>query len=243
MPTILTQNWLANLLFPIVALTIVSLSASAVSRHRWFSIRPVLSTYIWFLATIGGLSLIVYFVQVPETFRYTACRIYFVIYYATVILMCFFSVAVIYEFLFRMAGTDKAIQRAAVFGFVITMSAIAALTYGLMRQAASTTETLEQGARLLNASTAMALLVSGSVVFAIKKRRSLFLETRLSMVLTALALYNFIDLLIAFILRRIEPARLVVADMMWVGFSILLYWALKNGPATTGVVACKSELR
>ena len=122
MPTVLIQNWLANLLLPMVALTIISFSAFAVSRHGWFSIRPVLSTYIWFLAITGALSLFVYFLQVPETLRDTACKAYLAIYYATGILMCLFSVAVLYEFLFRMAGTNKVVQRMALVGFLITIS-------------------------------------------------------------------------------------------------------------------------
>lgn len=137
MPALLTQNWLTNLLLPVVSLTIIAFSASAVSRRGWFPVRPVLSTYIWFLAITGTLSLVVYLLQVPEAFRYAACRVYFVIYYATVVLMCFSSVAVLYEFLFRMAGTDKTIQRTAVIGFVITISGTIVLACGLMRRPAS----------------------------------------------------------------------------------------------------------
>src|SRR5256885_15726170 len=100
MPALLTQHWFTNLILPVVSLTIICFSAFAVSRHGWFSVRPVLSTYIWFLAISGALSLFVSFLQVPETFRDAACRVYLVIYNATVGLMCFFSVAVLYEFLF-----------------------------------------------------------------------------------------------------------------------------------------------
>jgi hypothetical protein len=156
--------------------------------------------------------------------------------------MCFSSVAVLYEFLFRMAGTNKAVRRTSLIGFLITMSGIIALTYGLMTQTTSTHETLADGARFLNGATALALLASGALIFAIKKSRSLFLETRLSVVLAALTLYNFIDLLTAFILRRREQLDHVVADIIWIGFSILLYWALKNGPAPSGTAVSTDEL-
>jgi hypothetical protein len=225
----------------LVSLALILLSASTVSRQEWFPVRPVLSTYIWFLATSSSLLLVVYLLQIPNTIRYTACRIYYVGYYSTETLICFFSVAVLYEFLFRMAGTNKAIQRTAVIGCVITIGGTIVGTYGLMRQ--STGGMLENGLRFLYGTTALAMMASGLLVFAIKKNRSLFLDTRFSMVLAALALINFIDLVSGFILRRNEQIRLVVANMIWVGFSILLYWALKNGPAVSGLVACKSELR
>jgi hypothetical protein len=57
------------------------------------------------------------------------------------------------------------------------------------------------------------------------------------MVLVVLTLYKFIDLLTAFFLRSSEQISVVAADIIWIGFSILLYWALKNGPATPGTVA------
>ncbi|HEX3093466.1 MAG TPA: hypothetical protein VHW72_12625 [Candidatus Angelobacter sp.] len=127
-------------------------------------------------------------------------------------------------------------------GFVIAMSGIVALTYGLMTQTTSTPKTQTDGARFLYGATALALLASGALIFAIKKSQSLFLETRLSMVLAALTLYNFIDLLTAFILRRREQLDQVVADIIWIAFSILLYWALKNGPASSSAAASTSEL-
>jgi hypothetical protein len=234
MPTILTQNWLTNLILPIVALAIASLSAFAVWRHRWFSVRPVLSTYTWFLVVTSVFSLIIYFLQVPETFRSTACRVYFLTYYSTLIITCFFSVAVLYEFLFRMADTNKSIQRTAVFGFVITISIITAWTYGLIKITSSATETLAQAARLFNGLTTLALLVSGTVISAIKMRRSLHLEPKLSIVLATLALYSFVDLLVGFVLRRSEQITVILDDLIWITFATLLYWALKNGPAISG---------
>jgi hypothetical protein len=231
MPMVFTQNWLSNLLLPLVSLTLILLSASAVSRRGWFPVRPVLSTYIWMVAITSFLGPILYFLQIPQTLSYVACRVYFVIYDATVIAMCFFSVAVLYEFLFRMAGTDKVIRRTAVAGFVIAMCGSIAAAYGLMRLSASPGHALEYGTRLLNGTTALALMASGLFIFVIMKRRSLLLETRFSLVLAAFALYNFISLLSSFILRRTEQMRLVVADIIWIAFAGLLYWALKNGPA------------
>ncbi len=96
--------------------------------------------------------------------------------------------------------------------------------------------------RFLFETTALALLISGLFIFAIKRSRSLLLESRLVVFLAALTLNDFIILLSDFMLRRSEQIRLVVADIIWIGFSILLYWALKNGPATSNTAANISEL-
>jgi hypothetical protein len=240
MLTGLTQDWLTNLVLPIIALIILTFSARVVWRHRWFSIRPVLSTYIWFVAITGALALVICLLQIPKALTYAACKLYFVVYYAASILTSLFSVAVLYEFLFRMAGTNKTIQRTALVGFLIALSGDLAAAYWLANQ--WPVNRLENAARFLFETTALTLLVSGALIFAIKKSRSLFLETRLSVVLAALPLYNFIVLLIAIILRRKEQLDQVVADIIWIGFSILLYWALKNGPATSGPAASTGEL-
>ena len=238
MPTVITQNWLTNLILPVVALIIISLSTFTVSRHGWFSVRPVLSTYIWFLAITSGLSLIIYLLQVPEAFRYTACRVYLLAYNLIWISTGFFSVAVLYEFLFRMADTQKALQRTAILGFVTTMGIVILLTFGVTMQTSSTAR-LEEGARLFDGFTALALLTSCIVVFAIKKKRSLYLEIKLSIVLAALGLYSFIDLIGGFVLRRNEQIAVVFIDLIWISFATLLYWALKNGPAISGPVVAK----
>jgi hypothetical protein len=231
MPIALTQNWLVNIVLPTVAMAIISFSAFAVWRHGWFSIRPVLSTYIWFIAITSALALVICFLQIPKALTYAACRVYLAVYYVTGILTSLFSVAVIYEFLFRMAGTNKMIQRTAVVGFLITLSGDLAAAYWLANQwPANRLENIE---RFLFETTALALLVSGLFIFAIKRSRSLFLERRLFVVLAALTLHDFIGLLSDFMLRRSEQTRLVVADVIWIGFSVLLYWALKNGPASS----------
>jgi len=183
---------------------------------------------------------VIYVLQIPEAFRYAACKAYAAIYYGTDFLTRIFSVAVIYEFLFRMAGANKAIQRKATIGFLITTSINFTVAYWLMNQ--WSTNALENASRFLFETTTLALLVSGLFIFAIKKSRSLFLEPRLLTVLLALTLYNFIDLLSAFILRRNEQKRLLVSDAMWIAFAALLYWALKNGPSTSGIDASTGEL-
>jgi hypothetical protein len=240
MSTVLTQNWLANLLLPTISLTIISFSAFAVWRHGWLSIRPVLSTYIWFVAMTGAVALVIYFLQIPKALTYAACKVYFAVYYVTGILTSLFSVAVIYEFLFRMAGTNKMIQRTAVVGFLITLSGDLAAAYWLANQWPA--NRLENVVRFLFETTALALLFSGLFIFAIKRSRSLFLEPRLFVVLAALTLHDFINLLSDFMLRRKEQMRQVVADVIWIGFSFLLYWALKNGPASSGAMASTGEL-
>jgi len=152
--------------------------------------------------------------------------------------MCFFAVAVVYEFLFRMAGTSKTIQRTAVAGFIITISLTTIAALGMMNQSPS--NSLQNASRFLIATTSLALVASGLVVFAIKKTRSLFLETRLSIVLAALALYSFVDLLSALMLSRRQEIRLVVGDVIWITFAILLYRALKGGPTIPSPVTGSS---
>jgi len=240
MPTVITQNWLTSLILPVVALIVISLSTFAVSRRGWFSVRPVLSTYIWFLAITSCISLVICLLQVPEAFRYIACRVYFLAYYSIWISTGFFSVAVLYEFLFRMAGTQKALQKTAILGFVTTMSAVIVLTFGVTMQTSSTAR-LEEGARLFDAFTALALLTSCIVVFGIKKKQSLYLEIKLSIVLAALGLYSFVDLLVGFVLRRNEHMAVVFIDLIWISFAILLHWALKDGPEISGPVVAKVE--
>jgi hypothetical protein len=240
MPTVLTQNWLVNLLLPTVALAVISFTAFAVWRHSWFSIRPVLSTYIWFVAIASAVAQVIYFLQIPKALTYAACKLYLVVYGVTSILMYLFSVAIIYEFLFRMAGTNKRIQRTAVVGFLITLGGDLATAYLLANQWPG--NRLENVARSLFATTVLALLFSGLFIFAIKRSRSLFLETRLVVVLVALTLHDFIGLISDFMLRGKEPMRSVVGDVIWIGFSILLYWAVKNGPASSNAAATSSEL-
>jgi hypothetical protein len=238
MRTIATQKWLTDFALPIVALAIVSLVAYAVWRQRWFRVRPVLSTYIWFLAITGSAALLVsYSLRIcSSAIQYSLCQVYLVGYHATTILTFLLTVAVVYEFLFCMAGTDKKTRRTAVTGFAITMSLTIAGAYALMNASASSHNTLDDAERMLFGTTALALIASGIFIFAIKKTRSLFLETRLTIVLAALALYNFIDLLTGYAFRGSEQTRAVVSDVIWIAFTILLYWALRKGPAIPSAV-------
>lgn len=184
--------------------------------------------------------MVIYFLQIPKALTYAACKLYLSVYCVTSILMYLFSVAVLYEFLFRMAGTNKMIQRTAVVGFLITLSGDLAAAYWLAYQWPGSR--LENIARFLFETTTLALLVSGLFTFAIKKNRSLFLEPRLFVVLAALTLHDFITLLSDFVLRRSEQMRSIVGDVIWIVFSILLYWALKNGPASSVTAANTSEM-
>ena len=238
MRAIATQKWLTDFALPIVALAIVSLVAYAVWRQRWFRVRPVLSTYIWFLAITGAAALLVsYSLRIcSSAIQYSLCQVYLVGYHATTILTFLFTVAVVYEFLFCMAGSDKKTRRTAVTGFVITMSLTIAGAYALMNGSARN-HTLDEAELMLFGTTALALIASGIFIFAIKKTRSLFLETRLTIVLAALALYNFIDLLTSYALRGSEQTRTVVSDVIWIAFTILLYWALRNGPTIPSAVS------
>jgi hypothetical protein len=91
-------------------------------------------------------------------------------------------------------------------------------------------------------TTALAQLISGLFIFTIKRSHSLRLESRLFVALAALTLHDFIILLSDFMLRRSEQMRLVVSDAIWITFAALLYWALKNGPATSCTVTGTIEL-
>lgn len=228
MPTVFTQDWFADVFLSLVSLALSVFSAFEVSRRGWFRVRPVLSTYAWFLAIMIFLLLAVFLLQIPEAIRYTACRAYSLIYNATGILMCLLAVAVVYEFLFRMAGTRKTIQRTAIAGFIITISLTSIAAVRIMGQLPS--NSLQNVSRLMTAVTPLALMASGLFVFAVKKTHSLFLETRLSIFLAALALCSFLELLMDFMLRRAQHIRLVVDDAIWFTFAILLYRALKSGP-------------
>src|SRR6266853_235799 len=239
MGTIAAQKWLTGFVLPTLNVALVSLVAIAVLRQRWVRVRPVLSAYIWFLAITGVAGLLVlYSPQVCSgALQYTICRIYLVGYYVIGFLTCLFAVAVVYEFLFRLAGSDKKIRRTAIIGFLITISFTIALTYALIVAKAGKPRTLEDVARFLFGATALALIPSGIFILVIKKTRSLFLETRLTLVLLALVLYDLIDLLSAFALRGSGQVKVVVADFIWIAFTILLYWGLKNGPPIPDAVA------
>jgi hypothetical protein len=240
MPTVLTQNWLVNLLLPTIALAVISFSAFAIWRHGWLSVRPVLSSYIWFVAITSAIAQVIYFLQIPKALTYAACKLYLAVYDVTGILTSLFLIAVLYEFLFRMAGTNKMIQRTAVVGFLIAMSGDLAAAYWLAHQWPGSR--LENVMRFWFETTALTLLISGLFISGIKRSRSLFLEPRLLVVLVALTLQDFIILLSDFMLRRREQIRLAVADVIWIGSSVLLYWALKNGPASSSAAVRASEL-
>jgi hypothetical protein len=239
MRTIAAQKWVTGFVLPTLNVAMVSLVAIAVWRQRWVRVRPVLSAFVWFLAITGvtGL-LLLYSLQVcSSTLQYNICRIYPVAYYVIAILTCLFTIAVVYEFLFCLAGSDKKIRRTAIVGFLITMSLTIALTYALISAKPDKPSTLEQVDRFLYGATALALVFSGIFIFVIKKTRSLFLEPRLTLILLALVLYDFIDLLSRFILRGRAQIQLVVADLIWIAFTILLYWGLKNGPVIPDAAA------
>jgi hypothetical protein len=233
MGMIAVPEWLTHFVLPILNVAIISFVAIAVWRQRWVRVRPVLSVFLWFVAITGIAGLIIFYSQqvCSGILQYNICRIYQVAYYVIGILTCLFTVAVVYEFLYCLAGSDKKIRRTAIGGFLITTSLTIALTYALISAKPDKPGTLEQVNRFLYAATAVALIFSGIFIFVIKKTRSLFLEPRLTLILLALVLYDFIDRLGSFMLRGRAQIQLVVADLIWIAFTILLYWGLKNGPA------------
>jgi hypothetical protein len=232
MRTIAAQRWLIAFVLPTLNVAILWLVAIAVWRQRWVRVRPVLSAYVWFLAITGVAGLLVYYSQqvCSGTLQYTICRIYQVAYYVIGILTSLFAVAVVYEFLFCLAGSDRKLRKTAFVGFLVAIIFTVSLTYWLMGARSAESSALEEVQRLLFGATALTLIFSGIFIFVIKKTHSLFQETRLTVLLLALVLYDFIFLSINFMLRADAQVQAVAAAFLWIAFTILLYWGLKNGP-------------
>lgn len=229
MPTTPLQNPLVLSVGPSLCFFVTALTAVAILRRGWYRILPMLSTYVLALAVTGIPLMILYALTICSSpVRYAACRIYTVGYEAYGIMGCYLSLAVLYEFLFSMAGTNKTIRRTAVAGFVITASLTTLAAYALMNQYPLSHNRLMNAFRFLSEVTALTLLSSGIFVFAVKKIHSLYLEPRLTRVLAALTLYNFITVLSSFTLRESSQAGLIVSQIIGLAFVILLYAAVKN---------------
>jgi hypothetical protein len=227
------QNWLIPSVVPLMGLALTAFTAAAVLRRGWYRVLPVLSTYVLTLAVTGIPLMVVYALQAfPSPIQYAACRAYVVGYQAHTIMNCFLSLAVLYELFFSMAGTNKIIRRAAVAGFVIAASITTAGAYVLMNQFPLSPSRLVSAATFLWRVTALTLLGSGIFVFVVKKVRSLYLETNLSRILAALTICNFMSGLSYFILRGRTQTGLVVSQIIWLAFAVLLYAALRNEPST-----------
>jgi hypothetical protein len=224
------QTWLTEFALPIASVILVSLCAYAVWRQRWLRTRPILSIYVWFLAiTSLALLLVAYLLRTcPTGIYYTICRIYTIGSRAITIFTCFFSVAAVYEFLFRAADRGDRTRDTAVAGFAITTSLILAVAFLLPRPAG--TDVLGDATGFVFGMTALALIPSGIFILAVKKARSLVMGVRLTVVFAALVLHDLISLSASFALRGIPQVQTVVSDLIWIAFAMLLYWALKKGP-------------
>jgi hypothetical protein len=111
------------------------------------------------------------------------------------------------------------------------MSFTLAGAYALM--SATTSSQRTGGYRTVCRDDCAGLVGSG---FILPSRRPVLYLKLGSMVLVALVLYDFIDLLSSFALRRNGQTQVIIADAIWIAFAILLYWALKNGPAIPSAV-------
>jgi uncharacterized membrane protein len=227
MAALFTHNWFDKLSL-LVSLALTLLSTFEVSRRGWFRVRPVLSIYACFLAISSSLLVVLFLLQIPDMIRYSVCRAYLVIYYGTNILDCVFVLAVLYEFLFLMAGSRKTIRKTAIGGFIITISLTAIAALAMLNQ--STDKNLQSASQSLAVITALALVASGLVIFFIKKFNLLFLEPMLSILLAALALAGFFELLGNYLLRGRQQISLVFDDVIWLFIVFLMYRALKSGP-------------
>jgi hypothetical protein len=208
--------------------------AWAVLKKNWYKPRPILSIYIFTLAITGPWSVALYLLQDhPSSIQYTLCRLYSAEYFMAQLLIYFFQIAVLYEFLFHMAGNKKTIRKAAVTGFAITLVFTIYATYELLIHAPQTSNRLSDAATFSGRIAVLSLLISGILVFVIKWTPYLLLETKLTVALAALAFVDFIQTLIGFMMRKHNQIATMAAQVIWISFSILLYIAVKNGPDLT----------
>jgi hypothetical protein len=124
---------------------------------------------------------------------------------------------------------DKPIRRKAAKGFGIAACSVMAGA-GILGCAAPDARTLPGAANVLSFLTAIALIFSSIYILNIKKSRSLFANSRMAVVFWFLVLQSFTDILIFCLLRNREQIRSVIYPEIWVGFTVFLYLALKNGP-------------
>jgi hypothetical protein len=223
-----TTDWFSNIISTLFLIG----SAAAVLKNNWCQARPVFSTYISLLAIPAPLLMVLYLIQShPSQIQYTACRVYGAVYPIIQLLIYFLAIAVLYEFLFHMAGNKKAIRKVAVIGFAMTMGLTIYVAYKLMMPMPHTSNRLLDAATFFGRVTALSLLISGLFVFAIKSAQSLHLETKLAIVLGAIAFFDFIQMLIAFMMRGHTQIAAIASQVISISFAILLYVAVRNGPA------------
>jgi hypothetical protein len=222
-----TTDWFSNIISTLFLIG----SAAAVLKNNWYQARPVFSTYILLLAIPAPLLMVLYLIQShPSQIQYGACRIYAAAYPTMQLLIYFFSIAVLYEFLFHMAGNKKAIRKVAVIGFAMTMGLTMQIAYKLMMHAPPTPNRLLDAAMFFGRVATLSLLISGLFVFAVKSVQSLQLETKLAIVLAAIAFFEFIQMLIAFMLRGHTQIAAIPSLVISISSAILLYVAVRKGP-------------
>ncbi len=223
-----TIDWFGDL---INALFLMSCALN-VLRKNWYQTRPILSTYILIMATTWSLLIPLYLLQhCSSPIQYTVCRVYAVVYPITELFIYSFSIAVLYEFLFHMAGNKTAIRKVAVIGFAITMGLTIYVAYELMLHVSQTSNWLMDAATFFGRITALSLLISGLFVFAIKSAQSLSQETNMTIALAAVAFFDFIQMLIAFMLCGHTKIAAIAGQVISISFAVLLYVAVRNGPA------------
>ncbi len=224
-------NWFNDIGVPLVSVLFFTGTASVILKKNWFKVRPVFSAYILTLATTGLLLMPLYLGEIhPSQIQYTVCRVYSVGYSITEILIYVFSIAVLYEFLFCMAGNKKVIQKIAITGFVITTALTIASAYKLMTLAPPTSSGLADAAAFLGRMTSLSLFISGLFIFAIKAAKALILETKLAIALAAIAFFYLIQLLIDFTLRGHAQIGTIASQVISIIYAIILYVAVRNGP-------------
>ena len=135
------------------------------------------------------------------------------------------------NFYFIVAGNKTAIRKVAVIGFAITMGLTIYVAYELMLHVSQTSNWLMDAATFFGRITALSLLISGLFVFAIKSAQSLSQETNMTIALAAVAFFDFIQMLIAFMLCGHTKIAAIAGQVISISFAVLLYVAIRNGPA------------
>jgi len=223
-----TIDWFGDLINVLFLMS----CALNVLRKKWYQTRPILTTYILILATTWLVLIPLYLLQNRSShFQYAVCRIYGVMYPITEMFIYSFSIAVLYEFLFHMAGNKAAIRKVAVIGFAITMGLTIYVARELMQHVSQTSNRLMDAATFFGRTTALSLLISGLFVFAIKSAQALYQETNMTIALGAITCFDFTQALIAFMLRGHIKTAAIAGQVISISFAVLLYVAVRNGPA------------
>ena len=204
-------------------LAVISASAYSVLTKKWYRTLPVLSTYVFVLTLISLFDLATYAgQQLSDPLQYTFCRIYLASYPVDAILISLFSVIILFGFLFHMAGGEKTIRRTAIVGCLLTIGFALLATFTLAH-------TPEYFAEVFWRATSLLLMLAGIFIFIMKTVFSLALEKRFAIVLVLMAICPFAQTMTGYWRGN---AGNFLSQAIWLLFTLMLYAALRKGPAS-----------